>query len=107
MREVEIRIRKLAGYSDSEYGTPMVRRAFDVKDGPLSDLEQDGGEREATSHLFAGAVGLFKNPSSHREVDFDDPMLASEVILFADLLMRMLDGIEKRMKRPKRAKRSR
>jgi uncharacterized protein (TIGR02391 family) len=98
MRAVEIRIRELAKYPDSEYGTSMVRRAFDVERGPLADLEQDGGEREATSHLFAGAVGLFKNPSSHREVDFDDPTLASEVILFADLLLRMLDAIEDRLK---------
>jgi uncharacterized protein (TIGR02391 family) len=102
MREVEIRVRKLAGYPESDFGTTMVRKAFDPKNGPLSDLEQDGGEREATSHLFAGALGVFKNPSSHREVNFDDPTLASEVILFADLLLRMLDAMEKRNKRTRR-----
>lgn len=36
-------------------------------------------------------MGVFKNPSSHRIVDYDDPTLASEVVLFADLLLRMLD----------------
>jgi hypothetical protein len=34
---------------------------------------------------------VFKNPTSHRQVDYADPTIASEVILFADLLLRMLD----------------
>jgi hypothetical protein len=36
-------------------------------------------------------IGIVKNPSSHRQVDFDDPTLASEVVLLADLLLRLLD----------------
>ena len=95
MREVEIRVRELAGYSESELGTKLMRRAFHPETGPLTDSEQDAGEKQATGDLFAGAIGLFKNPSSHREVSFDDPTLASEVVLFADLLLRLLDAIER------------
>lgn len=59
--------------------------------GPLAHKEADPGEREATSALFAGAVGVFKNTGSHRQVDYDDSTEAAEVVLFADLLMRILD----------------
>ncbi|MBB3082548.1 hypothetical protein [Geodermatophilus sabuli] len=34
---------------------------------------------------------MFKNPPSHRQVDYSDPTLASEVVLLADLLLRILD----------------
>jgi hypothetical protein len=45
---------------------------------------------------FKGAVGLFKNPSSHRRVTFDDPAEAAEIVLLADLLLRLLDKIPPR-----------
>ncbi len=47
--------------------------------------------------LFWGAIGVFKNPSSHRQVEYDDPTLASDVVLLADLLHRMLDQVEDRL----------
>lgn len=43
--------------------------------------------------LFKGAIGLFKNPSSHRRVDLADPTEAVEIILLADLLLRLLQKI--------------
>jgi Protein of unknown function (Hypoth_ymh) len=46
--------------------------------------------------LFWGALGVFKNPSSHREVEFDNPTEASEVVLLADLLLRILDRVATR-----------
>jgi Protein of unknown function (Hypoth_ymh) len=41
--------------------------------------------------LFWGAIGVFKNPTSHRPVNYDDPTVAAEAVLLADLLLRMLD----------------
>jgi uncharacterized protein Ymh len=38
-----------------------------------------------------GWHGVFKNPSSHRQVTYDDATMASEIVLLADLLLRMLD----------------
>jgi hypothetical protein len=36
--------------------------------GLLANKALPMGEREACAHLFAGAIGMFKNPASHRHV---------------------------------------
>ncbi len=47
---------------------------FAFKDGgPLSDTSLDPGERVAMMGLFQGAIGVFKNPPSHRPVEYSDP----------------------------------
>lgn len=55
------------------------------------DPRLERGEQQARMALYWGAIGMFKNPSSHRQVDYEDPVLASEVILLADLLLRLLE----------------
>jgi uncharacterized protein (TIGR02391 family) len=90
MRQVEIRVRDLAGADASDLGVQLMIKAF--KDGgPLRDPKSEGGEQTAMMNLFQGAIGVFKNPPSHRQVDYSDPTLASEVVLLADLLLRILD----------------
>ena len=91
MREVEIRVRELAQADNSLIGVKLMRQAFKPEGGRLADPELDAGERVGMMELFAGAIGTFKNPPSHRQVDYDDPTEASEVVMLADLLMRMLD----------------
>ena len=59
--------------------------------GPLTDTAADGGEQMGARELFAGAIGFFKNPTSHRNVEYHNPTVAAEVVLLADLLMRVLD----------------
>lgn len=58
-------------------------------DGNLERSEQEG-----IMYLYMGLIGAFKNTSSHHQVDFDDPTEAVEVILFADLLLRMLGRVD-------------
>jgi uncharacterized protein (TIGR02391 family) len=97
MKEVEVRVRELAGASASLLGVKLMQHAFSAEKGVLTDEEADPGEKVAMMELFKGAIGLFKNPTSHRPVDYDDPTMASEVVLFADLLLRLLDQVENRL----------
>lgn len=90
MREVEIRVRELAGADSSLIGVKLMRTAFG-DGGKLANPNLDPGERVGRMELFAGAIGTFKNPPSHRQVNYNDATEASEVVLLADLLMRLLD----------------
>lgn len=90
MKEVEVRVRELTGAPDSLFGTKLMQRAFEPG-GALADSDADQGEVVAKMELFKGAIGLFKNPSSHRPVNYADPTAAAEIVLLADLLLRLLD----------------
>jgi uncharacterized protein (TIGR02391 family) len=96
-RTVEEDVRARSGADKGDLGVPLMRAAFDPNSGALTDLNAEMGEREAMSALFAGAIGAFKNPIgafknpiSHRTVSYDDPLLAAEAVLLADLLLRLL-----------------
>lgn len=90
MREVEIRVRELSGASSSLIGVKLMRESF-REGGRLFNSDLDPGERVGLMELFAGAIGTFKNPPSHRQVNYTDLTEVSEVVLLADLLMRLLD----------------
>ena len=70
MRAVEIRVRDLAGEPSASIGVHLMKTAFNSAGGALVDQGVDPGEREATMALFWGAIGVFKNPSSRRQVRF-------------------------------------
>jgi uncharacterized protein (TIGR02391 family) len=89
MKAVEVAVRAKAKLGNDALGVALMRTALG-KGGPLTDPAAEPGEQVAAMDLFAGAIGSFKNPSSHRYVDFDDPTLAGEVIVLADLLLRLL-----------------
>lgn len=89
-KEVEVRVREKAGLPDNLLGRDLMRTAFHPETGPLADKDALSAERQATSDLFAGSIGLFKNPSSHRRVNYDDAAEAAEMILFANHLLRIV-----------------
>jgi len=92
MKTVEVRVRELSGLPDGLFGVELMQAAFGTQ-GPLTDQSAEGGAQVATMNVFAGAIGAFKNPASHRIVLFDDPLEAVEVVQLADLLLRMLSWL--------------
>ncbi len=79
---VEVAVRDAAGFTYDDYGTHLMRKAFDEKTGPLTDRSLPKAERESFAHLFAGAIGSFKNPHSHRKVAIDDLREAQRQVLW-------------------------
>jgi uncharacterized protein (TIGR02391 family) len=92
MKAVEVAVRDAAALQPTDIGAALMRRAFDVNSGPLTDKTAVVAEREALSNLFAGAIGAYKNPHSHRNITLDDPNEAAEIILLANHLLRIVDA---------------
>ena len=92
-KEVEVAVRDAGDYTAADYGVDLMRKAFNVDSGPLVDQSQSKPEREATAHLFAGAIGLYKNPHSHRNV----PVTVEEAVKIIMLASHLLEIIDSRV----------
>jgi len=83
----------LAGqFQQTDIGVTLMRKAFDYRDGPLTNQSLPKAEREALSHLFTGVIGSYKNPQSHRNVTITDPTEAVEMIILASHLLKIVDS---------------
>jgi uncharacterized protein (TIGR02391 family) len=91
LKEVEVYVREAANLGPEHYGVPLVRKAFDPTAGPLADMSALPAEREALASLFAGAIGSYKNPHSHRRVSID-AIEAVEIIVLASHLLKIVES---------------
>jgi len=100
-REVEVAVREAGSFGPDDYGTDLMRSAFKPSEkkgqattpGPLTDGALPIAEQEAMANLFAGAIGLYKNPQSHRHVPTHAED-AAEFIVFASHLLRIVDRLK-------------
>jgi uncharacterized protein (TIGR02391 family) len=87
---IEVEVRKKGGYTNSDYGVDLMRKAFHPQTGSLTNTKSEQSEKQAMSDLFAGAIGLFKNPVSHRFIESVSPEDAADLIRFTNFLLTML-----------------
>ena len=101
-REVEVAVRAGGSFGPNDYGTEMMRDAFKPAEkkgqavtlrSALTDTQLPTAEQEAMASLFAGAIGFYKNPQSHRHVP-THPEDGAEVIVFASQLLRIVDRLK-------------
>jgi uncharacterized protein (TIGR02391 family) len=90
-KHLEERVRAKASLSSNDVGATLMAKAFRPQHGLLRVAScRTPSEEESIFLLFKGAIQLFKNPSSHRTVDWSDSVKAAQAILFADLLLGFL-----------------
>lgn len=97
-KAVEVRLRQLSGFPPGLTAVNMAQQAFG-KNGPLRDGDPSipDAEKDGVTALFSGAFATLRNPPGHRYVDYDSAAEASEAVMLASLLMRMLDRAENRL----------
>ena len=90
-KEVEVAVHEAGEYSEADCDLELMEKAFNPESGKLTVATQTDEEKQATLALFAGAMGLYKNPTCHRNLNINAEK-ASEAIIFASHLLRIVDS---------------
>ena len=90
-RAVEDTVRRVSGFPNQLVGSALMRKAFDPSSGPLRDGSAVASEQQAVSDVYAGSMGLFKNPTSHRLNAFDSAEQTVSLVLFANYLINLAE----------------
>jgi uncharacterized protein (TIGR02391 family) len=90
MKGVEDAVRRSAGAQPDDVGVKLVSQAMGPPN-PVIAISAIPAEQEGAHALFRGAIGFFKNPHSHRFVEVSDRIRAFETLVFASLLLHLLD----------------
>ena len=96
-RLLEVKVREKAKLSANDLGTKLMDRAFKVGEGKLHISTCETTSEETGIHaLFRGAISTFKNPTSHRLVDYKDPKVALQILVLSELLLNLIEMAQSR-----------
>lgn len=89
---LEERVRDVGGITDKQLiGRDLVNGVFGKK-GTLAASFDGDSERRGYRDLYAGVVGVFRNPSAHHFID-PSPEDGGAFIVFVNLLLRKLEDL--------------
>jgi uncharacterized protein (TIGR02391 family) len=96
-KHVEERVRRVAGATEKDIGVDLITKALHPQNGKLILPEcKVPAEQEGAYNLFKGAIQFFKNPSSHRTVNYENRDVAIKTIVLANVLLGILSTSQKR-----------
>jgi uncharacterized protein (TIGR02391 family) len=87
---VEVAVRQVGGFSDSDVGVPLMRKAFG-EGGPLRNEYGDPGEENGYRELLSGAMAVYKNPPSHRYVGWRNSVSVLRILVLASELLHTVE----------------
>jgi hypothetical protein len=89
---LEERLRDVGGITDTNrVGRNLVNDIFG-RSGTLASKFLVESERDGCRDLYAGAVGVFRNPSAHRLID-PTPEDGGAIIVFINFLLKKLENL--------------
>lgn len=96
-RLLEVKVRGKAYLTANDIGQKLMSKAFKVSEGKLRiSTCETPSEELGIQNLFVGAIATFKNPTSHRLVDYKDPRVALQILVFSELLLNLVEMAEPR-----------
>lgn len=89
---LEERLRTKGEINDSKLTAQAVVNKIFNTNGILASKFDNDSERQGYRDLYAGIIGVFRNPSAHRLID-PTPEEGGAFIIFVDLLLKKLDSL--------------
>ncbi len=91
-KSVEVAVRTKGGFTNTDFGAPLMKKAFDPNTGPLRDKTAPPARQKARCDLFTGAFGEIRNPKGHNDPTITDALVAAEELMAAGILRRIVDN---------------
>jgi uncharacterized protein (TIGR02391 family) len=91
-KSLEVAVRTKGGFSNTDFGAALMKKAFDPNSGPLRDQAATRNRRLARCELFTGSFGEIRNPKGHNDPTITDTLVAVEELMTAGMLRRIVDN---------------
>ncbi len=91
-KSLEVAVRTKCGFSTTDFGALLMKKAFDPDSGPLRDKAAPRARQRARCELFTGAFGEIRNPKGHNDPTITDALVAAEELMAAGVLRRIVNN---------------